>query len=115
VGQTHGLRVTPRPALRPQNRNLRFESLEVSPGGRTTAFRIACENPDRQKAWGCVQDPVVRFVDAPVSSGLDVVDAPTLPEWPSAPNRLNIAPVGLFVGLALGLLASILRRPVSLV
>ena len=101
--------------LQMRERNLRFESLEVSPRGRTTAFRIACENPDRQKAWLCVQEMVVQFVDAPVPSGLDVVDAPTLPEWPSAPNRLNIAAVGLFVGLGLGLVASILRRPVSLV
>ncbi len=98
-----------------REQDLRFESLEVSSGGRTTAFRIACENPDRQEAWGCVQELVVEFVDAPVPSGLDVVDAPTLPEWPSAPHRLNIAAVGLFVGLALGLVGSILRRPVSLV
>jgi hypothetical protein len=96
--------------------NLRFESLELSPGGRTTAFRIACETPDRQKAWACTEELVRQFIDvpAPNRSGLEVLDAPTLPQWPSTPNRLNIAAVGLFVGLALGLLASTLRRPVSL-
>jgi hypothetical protein len=100
---------------RMHEQNLRFESLEVSTGGRTTAFRIACETQDRQKAWACVQEMVAQFVDSPVPSGLDVIDAPTLPEWPSAPHRLNIGAVGLFVGLGLGLVASILRRPVSLV
>jgi len=96
--------------------NLRFESLEVSPGGRTTAFRIECETPDRQKAWACTEELVSQYVDVPGPnrSGLEVLDSPTLPEWPSAPNRLNIAAFGLFVGLALGLLASTLRRPVSL-
>uniref|UniRef100_Q02AJ8 Lipopolysaccharide biosynthesis n=1 Tax=Solibacter usitatus (strain Ellin6076) TaxID=234267 RepID=Q02AJ8_SOLUE len=99
-----------------RERNLRFESVEVSDDGRTTAFRIACENPDRQKAWGCVQELVGQFLDSPVPSpGLEVLDAATLPQWPSFPNRLNVVAVGLFVGLGLGLTASILRRPVSLI
>jgi uncharacterized protein involved in exopolysaccharide biosynthesis len=97
--------------------NLRFESLEVSRSGRTTAFRIECETPDRERAWVCAQDLVRQFVEVPgpIPSGLEVLDAPTLPQWPSAPNRFHIAAVGVFVGFGLGLTASILRRPVSLV
>jgi hypothetical protein len=96
--------------------DLRFESLEVSPGGRTTAFRIECETPDREKAWACTEELVRQYVDVPGPnrSGLELLDSPTLPEWPSAPNRLNISAVGLFVGLALGLMASTLRRRESL-
>jgi uncharacterized protein involved in exopolysaccharide biosynthesis len=96
--------------------DLRIESLEVSPLGRTTAFRIACEYPDREKAWFCAEELVLQFVDSPRSgsSDLEVLDVPSLPGVPSAPNRLNLASVGLFVGLLVGFIGTFLRRPVSL-
>ena len=98
-------------------RNVRIQSLEVGPDGRTTAFSISYESTDPVTAYTTVQTVVSRFVEPSKHftdpgvehAPLEVLDAARLPDAPAFPARLPIAIAGLLAGLVLGPAAVLLR------
>jgi uncharacterized protein involved in exopolysaccharide biosynthesis len=95
-----------------RNRDLRIEPLDVGPAsGRTTAFSIAFEYPDPEKARAVVQSLISKFVEGRDSPRyLEVIDEPSLPQTPSFPARMLAAGSGLLIGIILGPIAQVLRR-----
>ena len=95
-----------------RNRDLRIEPLDVGPAsGRTTAFSIAFEYPDPEKARAVVQSLISKFVEGRDSPRyLEVIDEPSLPQTPSFPARMLAAGAGLLIGIILGPIAEVLRR-----
>ncbi len=97
------------------------------------AFSISFSYPDRTKAHDVVQTLIVAFQEQHLTrdrnkalqkggklaeiiyrkagENLDVLDPPSLPISPITPNRLLIAAMGLGIGLLVGTLTLILRRP----
>jgi uncharacterized protein involved in exopolysaccharide biosynthesis len=116
-------------------RDLRISALNPASGvtAAPPAFSISFSYSDETKAHDFVQTLLVAFQehhltrdrDAALQKGgklleitqrkagenLDVLDPPSLPMTPVAPNRLLIAAIGLVIGLLVGALTLILRRP----
>jgi hypothetical protein len=97
---------------RVREHDLRIESVDVGPlAGTTSAFTIAFEYNDADKAHLVVQSLVSKFVEGGViAPSLEVLDPPSVPSLPASPPRLSIAGGGLLVGLILGPIAESLRR-----
>ena len=98
-------------AVEKMRRNIQVISLlPSSPGNRgTLTFYVQFDYPDRFVAQQVNQDLMSRFIEENLNPQLDshwvfrVLDAPSLPLTPDAPNRTQFAAVGLFAGSLLGL------------
>ena len=86
-----------------------FIRVQVVQAGPAAAFTISFRYSDRRESQEVTRELVSLLVGP--QTGNEVVDAASLPEAPSYPNRLNIALLGTVVGLLLGLAASRFRRP----
>jgi hypothetical protein len=79
--------------------------------GPTTAFSIAFEYPDPEKARAVVQSLISKFVEGRDSPAyLEVLDEPSAPQTSSFPARPLVVAVGLLIGIVLGPIAEVLRR-----
>jgi uncharacterized protein involved in exopolysaccharide biosynthesis len=101
--------------------NVRIQTLEVGPNGRTTTFSISYESTDREKAHSTVQALVTKFVERNATyippgtdpANLEVLDAASIPDAPSFPNRSLIALTGLLCGVLLAPVARALLPAAS--
>jgi uncharacterized protein involved in exopolysaccharide biosynthesis len=95
-----------------RERDLRIESVDVGlRSGGTTAFTIAFEYSDPEKARAMVQAIVSKFVEGSVApTFLEVLDPPSIAGAPVFPQRLPIAAIGLAAGLLLGPVLEALSR-----
>jgi LPS O-antigen subunit length determinant protein (WzzB/FepE family) len=119
-------------------RNIAFqpEIVPFAPPGDSRTFRISFSYPDGLQAQATVRELVLRFVVRHLidqrarieatknddalkvekygwGEALALLDQPTLPQTPVAPNRLAIAAAGLALGLLLGALVPRLRRRIG--
>ena len=77
----------------------------VSSDPRTAVVQISFRYTDRFQAQSALRDAILRFA-AENYRVAEVLDAPSLPESPSYPNRFIIALIGAMVGLLVGALFS---------
>ena len=117
-----------------QARDLRIATVNPASGGAaaSSAFSISFSYSDRNKAHDTVQTLITTFqmqhltndlknalqggklreiIERKAGESLSVLDPPSFPIAPVTPNRLLIAAMGLGIGLLVGVLTLILRRP----
>lgn len=115
-------------------RDLRIDVLHSSGANRAvSAFRISFSYSDKTKAHAVVQRLLIaleeqHLTDARINASqasealheiyerkaaenLDVLDPPSIPVSPLSPNRPLIAAIGLGIGLLVGVITLLLRRP----
>jgi capsular polysaccharide biosynthesis protein len=105
-------------AVEKMRRNIQVISLlPSSPENRgTLRFYVQFDNPDRFVAQQVNQDLMSRFIEENLNPQLEshsvfrVLDVPSLPLTPDAPNRTQFAAVGLLAGLLFGLNLSMAVR-----
>jgi capsular polysaccharide biosynthesis protein len=93
--------------------------LSTLPSGPALAFQVQFAYEDKQKAQAVVSALVTKLAESfgkhreiTVAGNLEILDPPSYPNVPVAPNRATFAIVGLVVGLVLGLIAAVfLRQP----
>ncbi len=98
-----------------RNSALRVQTVETG-GPRSAnipgAFTISFQYPDPYLAQRVTSDLVAQITGARTLP-VEVLDPPSLPRFPSSPNRPQMAAFGISAGALLGLAASRFRRPVS--
>jgi hypothetical protein len=105
-------------AVEKMRRNIQVISLlPSSPENRgTLRFYVQFDYPDRFVAQQVNQDLMSRFIEENLNPQLEshsvfrVLDAPSLPLTPDAPNRTQFAVVGLLAGLLFGLNLAVVVR-----
>jgi capsular polysaccharide biosynthesis protein len=92
-----------------RNKHIRITPLATGPEGRVaSAVAISFQYRDRAKAQAVTRELSQRFAQS--MGGIQVLDAATLPERPSTPNRLAFTVLGLVLGIGVGILAVGIRR-----
>jgi LPS O-antigen subunit length determinant protein (WzzB/FepE family) len=91
-----------------RNKYVRIMPLAGGADGSVSAVAISFQYPDRVKAQAMTRELAQRFVEG--SGSMQVLDAATLPERPSTPNRLAFTLLGLVLGIGAGTLAVGIRR-----
>jgi LPS O-antigen subunit length determinant protein (WzzB/FepE family) len=99
-----------------RSKDLRISLYQALPGRYAQAFAISFAYPDRFKAQAMVRALSGQFVESslgnPAEQGytVDLLEKADLPETPASPSRRNIATVGAFAGLLIGLVTLRWRR-----
>src|ERR1017187_1368921 len=99
-----------------RSKDLRISLYQALPGRHAQAFEILFRYPDRFKVQAMVRELSGQFVESSLGNSrergytVDLLEKADLPETPASPSRRNIATVGAFAGLLIGLVTLRWRR-----
>jgi uncharacterized protein involved in exopolysaccharide biosynthesis len=93
-----------------RERDLRIETIGQAAHSHPTAIAISYQHTDRYKAQRVLAAIISNAVPRATNHSVELLDAPSLPAAPIAPNHLVVAALGMGLGTLGGWIVYWIRR-----